>query len=570
MSPNPQTKLIGVGPGPIAQVVAIGLARSVVLVPTVLLLRNAVDALIVNVSSTSTFLWIIGALAALGLAGAGLRSLQFSVSESIGYDYVRRLRMVMYTHLQGMEARQLLNTSRGAILLRFLGDLNSIRTWVSRGIARAIVASIFIIAALATLIYINPLIAAAVTGVLLIGAGLSVPAARKVRKASRLVRRQRANLSMNLTEQIHSMGSVQTLGRASGEYDRLDRQNQRLTNRLVNYAWRRGALRIIPGAAGSLAVVSVLAVGAIEVNAGRVSVGSVAAAMILARLMITPVRELGLAFDYVQAARVSQEKIRQFLCRPCRQKDGSELPGLQVQKGCIEFRDVSIHGCLKNVTATAGPNQIIALVGPNGSGKSSMLAAVSRLIDPDGGQVLVDDQPIAECSTRSCSREISLMSPALPLLRGSIRRNLLYRWRTAPDSELQRVIGLCGLEDLIANSPHGLLSTIKEGGTNLSSGQRMRIMFARAIVGSPKILLLDDPFNGIDQEGVEVLRQVLLHYRGTVIIATHNAEDAAMADVVWRMEDGHIVEQIPGCRYEASLQKDMVPPGWSRAGALGQ
>jgi len=314
-------------------------------------------------------------------------------------------------------------------------------------------------------------------------------------------------------------------------------------------------------------MVGVLAVGAYYFAAGQVTLGTVVAAMMVARMMMRPVRSLGMANEYWQNGRVSRQKVVTFLRQPYREADGVELPKLRVRKGLIEFRNVSLVGALHGINARVEPRQLVAIMGPSGAGKSSLLSVVARITDPDEGDVAVDGQSLSGCSLRSCARQISMMSNELPLLRGSLRRNLLYRWREAPDSELERVIKLCGVEEVIAGLPDGLSAGIKEGGANLSAGYAARIALARAMVGNPKILLLDEPTLNLDDATRRIVLEAVLHYGGTVLLVTREPEEAALADVVWEMEDGRIERTIPGDSFRASVGGQTVLPAWARGGS---
>jgi ATP-binding cassette subfamily B protein len=561
---------VRVGWRPILLVTAIGLLEAATIVVTAVLMRVGVDDLVRHADSSNSALgldlrrlgWIAGGLAAAALFAAWVRMAEFSVSESIGYRYVERLRLRMYEHLQDATHRQVINSSTGGVLLRFMGDLTTIRTWVSRGVARGIVAGITILAGLGILAWLDPLMAPVALGILLVGAALSLGEGASVRRTTRGARRQRGNLATNLTDQVHALSVVQTMGRTGGERERFARQNARLTRNLLRYARVRGLLRGIATASGALAVVGVFVVGALDVAGGRASVGAVVAAMIVARQMVRPVRVLGLSHDYWQSAKVSREKIVMFLRRTDR--EASTGRRLLIGGGRIEFRDVRFAQALRGVSGEVLPGQVVAVTGPNGAGKSTLLAMVARLQDPDEGEVLVDDQPLHECTLRSCSARISIVSPALPLMRGSLRRNLLYRWRDAPEAELRRVVALCGVGEVIERLG-GLDGGVKEGGENLSRGEAARVALARALVGNPKILLLDEPTNALDARSRARFHQALAHYGGTVLLATHDPDEAALADVVWRMEDGVIVEVIPGAVAAIRGGRPLSLPDWARA-----
>jgi ABC-type multidrug transport system fused ATPase/permease subunit len=136
---------------------------------------------------------------------------------------------------------------------------------------------------------------------------------------------------------------------------------------------------------------------------------------------------------------------------------------------------------------------------------------------------------------------MGIVSPDLPLLRGTISKNLCYRWRSAPDAEVARVRKLCGIDDLLTELPDGENTRISEGGTNLSTGQRQRIALARAILGSPPVLLLDEADANLDPGASAIINEILEDYAGTVLVVTHHLKRALCADVLWYMEAGKLI-----------------------------
>jgi ABC-type multidrug transport system fused ATPase/permease subunit len=213
--------------------------------------------------------------------------------------------------------------------------------------------------------------------------------------------------------------------------------------------------------------------------------------------------------------------------------------------GWLAFEGVGVDGALKNVTAMVKPGSKVAVVGPNGSGKSTLLALVARLATPDQGAVLIDAQDLAGTSVSSSRRVVGMAGPDLPLLRGSIRKNLLYRWPDAPQEEIDRVCALCELDELLQELPEGMECRLTEGGMNLSLGQRQRLALARALVGEPRVLLLDEADANLDPKAAGVLNRVLCEFKGTVLMVTHRPDRLAAADLIWHLEDGRLVET--GC-----------------------
>lgn len=540
----------------VAKVVVLGLLRAGALIAFVLVLAEIVDAIgqLTTAGTAAAAAWRatriqLGVLVLVVALHGCLRAWEFSVSEKIGYTVVQRVRMQLYRHLQGMQPQQLQTRSRGGLLLRFIGDLTMLRTWLSRGLLGGLIALIALTAPLATLLYLSWPIGLTLVSVLAAAAAVSLANGAPMRDATRAMRRRRSLLTSNVDEQLSALAVPQVFGRAKGEFSRLARQNDALNRSLFRVADLRGRLRGVASASGLLAVVAVLAVGLVEVRRGSASPGLVVAAILTSRLLATPVRALGLAHDYWHRSLVSRQKLHEFLCGPTRELDPPDQARLTVRRGRLEFRNVTVPGALEQVTLKAQSGQLVAVAGPGGSGKSTLLGLVARLVEPTSGEVRIDGQRLADITPRSTFRKVGMVSPDLPLLRGSVRRNLTYRLRDVPPEELRRVVYATGLDRLLAELPHGLRTKVLQGGRNLSVSQRQRIALGRALLGDPPILLLDEPTATLDPRARQDFWQALVHHHGTVLLVSNDPTELAMADQVWMLDNGRVAETLSGEEY---------------------
>jgi ATP-binding cassette, subfamily B, bacterial len=545
----------------LTKVVLLAIVQAVTLGAFLLLARALFDALATGPVQDDRVFRMIWMLVAVVLLNAVARGVEFTVSERMGYELVRGLRMRMWRHLQGMSPRQLQHRSRGGLLLRFTGDLSMLRTWVSRGLARGLVAAIVAVGVLGVLAYLNLRLAATVGGVLALGAAALRYLGPRLHRITRRVRRRRSLLTSNVDEQIHALAVVQVSGRSAGEYARLSRQNDSMTEALFTTATVRGWMLGTASATGWLAIAAVLLVGTLELVAGNTSVGVVVAAVIASRQLTGPVRRLALSYDYWERAQVSKGKLADFLASSTRDLDEPDLEDLRIHRAEIEFREVSVPGALTELSGRIPGGRIVAIVGPEGAGKSTLLQLVGGLLEPEAGRVLIDEQPIEERTLRSRLRRVGMVAPELPLMRGSLRRNLTYRRPSATSEELERVINLCHLDELIAELPDGLDTWVTEGGRNLSAGQRQRVALARAMVGNPRILLLDEPTTNLDGHSKAVFRRVIARHLGTVLLITHDPDEARLADEVWRIEDGRLVEVLTSEQYQDRVQAGVAVVG---------
>ena len=479
--------------------------------------------------------------AGLLLAGAGaawLRLRERVEAERLGQSYAYSVRMALYDHLGDLDPRTLQGRSRGGNLLRFIGDLTALRQWVSQGLVRLLVVSVTATGAVTALACINLRLSVGVAAVMLIGASLALLTGTHMQRAVRETRRRRARLAANVNEQIATMSVVQVFDQVRRERARLARQSRSLRDAMIERARVIGQLRAITEGTGAAAMALTLSIGAREFSQGRATAGTVAAAITVLGMLMPALRDLGRVHEYWHGYCVAREKIDGFLAVRPQVRQTRSATDLAADRGHIELRNVSVDGIIADLSAQARPGSVVTICGPNGSGKSTLLNLVARLLDPDRGQVLIDGQDLACLTLSSIRRVVGVVSPDLPLMRGSIERNLRYRWPGAPEEELRRVCRLCGVDTLLEELPDGTRTRVVDGGANLSLGQRQRLSLARALLGNPCILLLDETDANLDTASRRALDRVLAQYRGTVLFVTHRRERIAAADVVWHIEDG--------------------------------
>ncbi len=536
-----------------------GLLQAGVTVATALLVKLTFDSFITHPpvapedmpealqsSWRSSLAWIAAGFLAIAALGAALRLKERTDAERLGQHYVHRLRLGLFRHLSQLPPRTLQRRSHGGTLLRFVGDLSAIRQWVSLGLARLLVAGIAITATLIALAFHNGLLALMVGAILALGTLGSLALGKSLQAAVREARRRRARLAGNINEKIQAMAVVQVCGQTRREEHRLERQSQRLKEAMVARARVIGRLRAVTEATTSLATAAALLLGVAVVASGQATPGMVVAVMSVVGLLMPPLRDLGRVHEYWQNARVARQKLLEFLSLPAatrHQKRKRRGPETACSQGLLEFRRASVQGVLEEFSATARPGQVIAVVGPNGAGKSTLLALAAGLMEPDRGRVRLDGRSIAKLPPRALRRAVGMVGPDLPLLRGTIERNLRYRWPQAPAAEIERVKHLCGLDEWLARLPEGDQTRLHDAGLDLSAGQRQRIALARAILGNPPLLLLDEADAHLDPAARKIFERVVANYPGTVLMVSHHPDHIRLADEVWHLRAGRLVEQ---------------------------
>jgi ABC-type multidrug transport system fused ATPase/permease subunit len=527
----------------LAGLIAIGTAQASIGAAGAWLIKTSFDKLqAMTGASASVMAGLAAAFLLWASLAAILRMAERRAAERLGQDYVRDIRLAVYDHMVSLSPRALRHRSHGGIMLRFVGDLTAMRQWVSLGLSRLVVAAAAVFGAMAFLFYLNVRLALTISTILAASLLVSVFIGERMRQASLAARQRVARLAANINEKIASMSVVQAFGQAKRERRRIAKQSQEVLEAMVSRAGQAGQLRAITDVTIIASYGGMLLVGAREVAEDRASVGIILAAMTILGMLMPILAELGRVGEYWQNAKISRQKVEEFLQIEGTIAENTEGPHLLANHGLVEFDNVCLGDAITKFTATASPGKVILIIGPSGAGKSTLLALAARLIEPTRGAIRIDGQDIQTHTLESVRKAIGIVAPDLPLLRGTIERNLRYRCPDASAEEMQRVRQLCKLDGFLITLPDGEATRISEGGKGLSSGEQQKIALARAILGQPKILLLDEADANFDAEACAILEDIISKHEGTTLMITHRVDRLSRADLIWYMENGRLVE----------------------------
>jgi len=259
----------------------------------------------------------------------------------------------------------------------------------------------------------------------------------------------------------------------------------------------------------------------------------------------------GLFSDFQQSA-VNLGRMFEYLDLPVEQNPAqayAPAPAVQhVVRGDVHLRDVSFgysaeKRVLHDVTLQFPRGTVTAIVGPSGAGKSSLLRLVTRMEEPDTGQLYLDGVPAASVSIPDLRRQVSVVWQEFALMQGTIWDNLTMGAEEPSRERVDDAVRLCRLESLVAGLPDGYQTSVAEWGATLSGGQRQRMAIARALIRDTPVLLLDEATSNVDmQTETEILRDLFARVQGkTVLFVTHRVATAALADQVVVIEAGRVM-----------------------------
>lgn len=299
--------------------------------------------------------------------------------------------------------------------------------------------------------------------------------------------------------------------------------------------------------------IAMTAVGALAVLDQQLTIGSLIAANMLSGRLLTPITQLGLNWRTMSGLGEVIDRLGAVIgATPDRQNHaltGEPPKGRIAVEDVVFAHDEGAQPTLDTIrisfppAAAAKSGGMHAIVGRNGSGKSTLLKVLIGLYPPARGRVLLDGGDIAQFSRRQLTRWIGYVPQETVLFAGSLRHNIALRTPDATNDEVIEAAKRAGAHAFIIERPDGYASEVGEAGQRLSAGQRQRIAIARALVGDPPVLVLDEPSNALDTQADLELRENLreLARTVTVIVVTHSTHWLAACESVSVLDQGRIV-----------------------------
>ncbi|MET8321741.1 ABC transporter ATP-binding protein [Micromonospora sp. NPDC005189] len=492
----------------------------------------------------------LGGLALLlGVVEAVLIFIRRWVQSSSAVGMEAALRADVYAHLQRLPTSFHDRWQSGQLLSRITSDLSVIRRFLSFGVFFLVLNLTTYVVVVALLIDLHPalgvLVAASAVPLLLISRRFG----RHYHAASRRMQDQQGDVATLVEETAQGLRTMKAYGRGPELAARFAGGARRLHDTGVDkgrlLANTSALLDLVPNV--TLGVV--LVAGAASAAEGTLTIGELVAFVSLQLMLIWPVQSLGWIIANGQEAATAADRIQEVLDTPPQIVD---VPGAlalprDAVHGRLRFERVAFSypgattPVLREIDLTIEPGETLALVGATGSGKSTLLSLVPRLHEVTAGRITVDGHDLRELRLASLRRLVGVAFEEPTLFSMSVRENLTLGRPDAGDDDVRAALALAQA-DFAYDLPWGLATRVGEQGLSLSGGQRQRLALARAVLGRPAVLVLDDPLSALDvhtEALVEAaLRRVLR--TSTALLVVHRPSTIALADRVALLEDGRI------------------------------
>jgi len=554
----------------IVRFVLVGIVEAVLTVATPLLAGRVVNAITAG-DAPRVVVGLAALIAAIAVAEAGASLLSRFLSASLGEGLILDLRTAVYDHVQRMPVAFFTRTRTGALVSRLNNDVIGAQRAFSDTLSGVVSNTVTLLLTLGVMLSLSWQVT--VLSLLLLPVFL-LPARRIGSRLAALEReaaRHDAAMTDQTTERFSAPGAtlIKLFGRPERESAEFAQRARRVRDIGVRTAMVQWSFITALMLVSALALALVYGLGGYYALRGSLDAGSVVALALLLTRLYAPVTALANARVDVMSALVSFERVFEVLdLEPLVREapharavpDGPvsvELDGVtfaypsadRVSLASLEdVVQLDTRGgvdVLHDVSFTAAPGQVVALVGSSGAGKSTIASLVPRLYDVDAGAVRVGGVDVRDLTSASLRETIGVVTQDGHLLHESLRANLLLAAPEATDAQLHDALERARLADVVRELPDGLDTVVGERGYRLSGGERQRLTIARLLLARPRVVLLDEATAHLDSTSEAAVQAALdeaLAGRTAIVIA-HRLSTVRSADCILVLERGRIVER---------------------------
>ena len=488
-------------------------------------------------------------MVALGLIGlvCSLTAQYFSARAAMGFS--TGLRKDMFSHIGRLSYKELDRLGTPTLITRITSDINQAQAGVNLVLRLFLRSPVIVAGAVVMAFTINVKVAVIfVVAVPLISVVLyaimkwTVPIYKKVQASL-------DKISLLTRENHVGVRVVRAFGRQKEEMAAFSETNNEYTKTQITAGKISALLNPATCVIMNFAVMGILWLGGKEVNSGNLTQGDVVALVNYMSQILIALVALANLIVAVTKALASAGRINEvFDTLPGLTDEGAKEQAVRAGAPAVEFSDVTFTyedakaPSLSHISFQVMPGETVGIIGGTGCGKSTLVNLIGRFYDVQEGEVRVNGNPVKNYPFSQLRRKVGMVPQQAVLFKGTIRENMRWGKEDASEKEIFHALSVAQAEEFVRKKPEGLNTMISQGGTNLSGGQRQRLTIARALVGEPEILILDDSASALDFATDAALRRAIRKETGkmTVFLVSQRASSVRQADKILVLDDGEL------------------------------
>ena len=497
---------------------------------------------------------------ALAMVGASILSMAFAlvnnyISVSVAMGFSADLRSALMRRVQSFSFGNLDRLQTGKLIVRSTSDVNMVHMIVLLALRILTRAPIWAVGAIVLLVMTSPrlgLIMAVFVPLLVL---LIWRFSKKAHAMFQALQERLDRLNTVLQENLAGVRVVKAFVRAAHEMSRFGAANDALMDQTVRVSQLMAIFMPFMMLVLNLAVVSAVWIGGITAMGGGMTVGEVVAAINYLSFALFPIFMLGGMIGPLAAAEASAGRILEVLDADPQLKMEGRKETLSNPRGRIVFENVSFsypgngsEPVLTDISFTAEPGETVAILGATGCGKSTLIHLIPRFYDVTSGRITFDGKDLRDLDLASLRSAVGVVLQEAVLFSGTVRDNIRYGRTEAEDREVLAAARAAQADEFISGFPDGYDTVIGQRGVTLSGGQRQRISIARALLVSPKVLILDDATSALDIETEIRLQDALDRLIAesktatTRFIVAQRISTVLLADKILLLDQGRITD----------------------------
>ena len=499
----------------------------------------------------TTYIWTrCGLLVLMALIGllCSFTAQYFAARAAIGTS--TGLRHELMAHIQSLSFSELDTLGVSTLITRMTSDVNQVQNGLNMFL-RLFLRSPFIVAgAMIAAFTIDTQIALIFLAAIPVLAVIVFGIMRITSPMYKTVQSRLDAVTGATRENLSGVRVVRAFGREDAEEENFVQQNGSLNAMQLKVGRIAALMNPLTYVVVNLGIIGILYFGANKIGSGALLSGDVVALVNYMSQILVELVKLANLVVLLTRAIASMGRVSQVLDTPSTMAFPEKPVSADAASDvAVAFDHVSLRyqgagaESLSDVNFTAKKGQTIGVIGGTGSGKTTLVSLIPRFYDATKGQVTLLGQPITAYSKAELNRHVAVVMQKAQLFKGTIRSNLLWGNENATDEELWHALSIAQSEDFVRQKPGKLDDPVEQGGRNLSGGQRQRLTIARALVGHPDILILDDSASALDYATDAALRKALrtLPAETTLFIVSQRTSSLRHADQIIVLDDGHVV-----------------------------
>lgn len=513
------------------------------------LMADIVDNGVVN--GDTPYIWRIGGwmlLVALGGMICSVAASYYSSKAATGFG--KLLRGKVFKHVSNFSLEEFDKLGTASLITRTTNDITQVQQVLIMMLRMMVMAPIMCLGGILMAVSKDATLSLILVVVLPVLALTIWLIARKGLPLFKAIQKKIDKLNLVMRESLTGIRVIRSFNRTNYESKRFDEANLDLTDTSIKVNKIMAFMMPMMMLVMNLSTVAIIWYGGLRIEAGYMKVGDLMAFLQYAMQIMFSLVMVSMMFVMIPRAAASAVRINEVLDMDPIIKDTAARKAAKVdQRGLVEFDKVSFsypgaeQPAIQNISFTAKPGQVTAIIGGTGSGKSTLISLIPRFYDVQEGSVRLGGVDIRDLTQEELRSKIGFVPQKAVLFSGTISENIRYGKEDASDEEVRRAAQIAQASDFISNMEEGFDSLIAQGGTNVSGGQKQRLSIARALVRPAEIYIFDDSFSALDFKTDAKLRAALKQEtrESTVIIVAQRVSTVLDADQIIVMNDSQVV-----------------------------